>query len=259
MSCEIRGNYTYHFVMDEKQQKYNSGLDMPPKLIYKDRATFNIYCDAMWHYWIPLDENDIELRHFDRASRCPDWVGQLKKNSADAIFPLNDYAKKQTFESFDISYNNHGDESRQCQEFINGDDKIILISGPSHIGKTHLANAILNRSRDTGYPGRFITVKELESIFMGVQTFQTHDESMKNVKELKSIPFLIVDELNEIKPVYVNEFQDLIDGRIQKNNKTVITTNLIPKSINEIYGEKIENRFGVKSKIISLSGKRYRK
>lgn len=233
---------------------YGSELDIDFKHTKSNTSCFKVICDKRFHYYINGKlHNDIAF-----VMKCPIWIMELKGECIDLVYPLNDYQRQQTFENFDISFNNQKNESMDCQIFINSEDKILLLAGKSHIGKTHLANATLNRARSTGYPGIFITIKELENVFMGTQTFQSHDESTNNLNQLKSIYFLVVDELNEINQRYVNEFQDLIDARIQRNNKTIITTNLGPESINDIYGEKIFNRFGIKTKIIPMEGRKYK-
>ncbi|HUV00694.1 MAG TPA: ATP-binding protein [Bacteroidales bacterium] len=212
-----------------------------------------VECDRQWHiYYNGKLHNDIAF-----MIKCPTWVSQLRGDYIDTKYPISGYAKEQTFENFDIAFNNHKVESESCQSFLDSEDKILLLAGPSHIGKTHLANATLNKSRANGYPGTFKTIKELENLFIAISGFQTHSEAMNNFNQLKSIYFLVIDELNEINQRFVNEFQDLLDGRIQNNNKTVITTNLNPGSIQEIYGEKIFNRFGIKTKVIAMEGRKY--
>ncbi len=121
-----------------------------------------------------------------------------------------------------------GISKRQHEEFAELDflaraENIVWI-GPTGIGKTGLASAILNQALLDGRTGRFYKAQDL---FDELGASAADRSTQMLLHRLSRLDVLVVDEMGYVnpKPDQVNQFFRLIDKRTHKKS-TLLTTNL---------------------------------
>ena len=121
---------------------------------------------------------------------------------------------------------------------------VILMSGDTGVGKTHLIECMTTYAID-----KCLTVKYSTAFNFNQDMLKYHCASIED-KDAIMYPYLnsdilFIDDLgseNQIKNV-TNEYLYLIlNERMQQHKKTVISTNLDMKQIQDVYGERIFSR-----------------
>lgn len=222
-----------------------------------DTNCFLIECDGRFHSY--RNSNKYPLYAF--VTKCPVWIAQLKGEKIDAIFPVSNGSREKTFKNYDPRFNKHHSEIQDCQMFINGPELVLMLTGESRRGKTHLALATLNQAREIGKTTAFINMIALEKMFFNLQQYDTtiYNQGAAQHKINKTVDILLIDELGDINLKHIDDFQGLLDYRLLEKKKTIFTTNMNDDSILNMLGEKIFNRLSSSRKYILLEGKPYKK
>lgn len=120
-------------------------------------------------------------------------------------------------------------------DFIGRAANLVFI-GPTGVGKTGLASAILLRALQTGYRGMFIKAQDLFD-----ELYQTLADrsSRKLLDRLSRIDLLLIDEMGylNLRPEQSNMFFKLMEERYGKK-ATIITTNLHYERWYDFLGQK---------------------
>ncbi len=133
---------------------------------------------------------------------------------------------------------------------------LVVLSGGTGVGKTHLTKCMANEFLLEGKVVNFVTSQKLS---------QDIKDIAKNLKEdtwrnYLSVNVLFIDDLGA-ESVYRDAtlplLQSLITERLQRQLQTIITTNLTPGEIEERYGARIFSRlYDVRNSIcIEIQGK----
>lgn len=152
---------------------------------------------------------------------------------------LSERGKNQTFSSF----NPEGIEDIY-QRVYNYDPKngSLLLMGRTGAGKTHLACAVLNKFVSEGNTGRFINFPQFVS-------------ERQNNEELIETPLLVIDEIGIGGNEYTQtKLYELVNGRYEKLNPTVYTTNLKKQELLESIGERNYRRIKETCEVILVKG-----
>lgn len=108
---------------------------------------------------------------------------------------------------------------------LNGDGPdILVLSGPTGSGKTHLSRCIVEQKTMTGNKARYLSLEEFLSEF-SIACKKRATVSWR--KELRSNALLILDDFHYLKPTAVRaseEIQNLIDDFQNKNQAIVFTS-----------------------------------
>ena len=126
--------------------------------------------------------------------------------------------------------------------FYNPETKNLVLYGPTGLGKTFLANCIAKALLDKGliviYQTAFSLIRTLEDLRFH-QTNNKDDYTLLFESDL-----LIVDDLGtELTNSFTNsEIFNLINSRLLKEKKTILSTNLTPKALMERYDDRIFSR-----------------
>lgn len=108
-------------------------------------------------------------------------------------------------------------------DFIPRAENIVFI-GPTGVGKTGLASALLLKALQNGYRGRFIRAQDL---FDEMYASLADRSTRKLLNYLARLDLLVVDEMGylNLRPEQTNIFFKLMEERYNRR-ATIITTNL---------------------------------
>jgi DNA replication protein DnaC len=108
-------------------------------------------------------------------------------------------------------------------DFIPRAENIVFI-GPTGVGKTGLASALLLKSLQNGYRGRFIRAQDL---FDEMYASLADRSTRKLLNAMARLDVLVVDEMGylNLRPEQTNIFFKLMEERYNRR-ATIITTNL---------------------------------
>lgn len=108
-------------------------------------------------------------------------------------------------------------------DFISKAENLVFI-GPTGVGKTGLASALLLKALQNGYRGRFLRAQDL---FDEMYASLADRSTRKLLNQLTRLDLLVVDEMGylNLQPEHSNIFFKLMEERYNRRS-TIITTNL---------------------------------
>ena len=130
--------------------------------------------------------------------------------------------------------------------FYDSNEDNLLFYGTTGLGKTFLcsciAKALLDKDKIVVYQTAFTILEILER-----KRFGNHKRDNNNAYEydlLFDADLLIIDDLGtEVTNTFTNaEIFNIVNTRIIKGKKTIISTNLTPKEISSIYTDRVFSR-----------------
>lgn len=215
------------------------------------------YMDLKFDCWICEDTGYV-----DNAKRCS-CLKQEMVSRAYKMSNIEHVLEKENFKNFNINlfsdepYEGETMTPREnmldilgiSEGFVNNFDENdvenLLFYGTTGLGKTYLCNCIakslLDKNKIVVYQTAFTILDILENRRFG-----------KGDKELGSFQYdllfdadlLIIDDLGtEVSNTFTNaEIFNIVNTRLLKGKKTIISTNLTPKEISDIYTDRVFSR-----------------
>lgn len=226
---------------------------------------------------ILLTENNIPIEYLNinyECNRCKDTgylengekcscLKQALVNRAYKMSNIENVLKKENFKTFDINifpnlpFEDEKLTPRENMKYIsdisvgfvnNFDEKNgenLLFYGSTGLGKTFLCNCIADALLENN------KIVVYQTAFTILEIIEDH-KFRRNIKEFDDMDYellfktdlLIVDDLGtEVANTFTNaEIFNIINTRLIEGKKTIISTNLTPKEISDIYTDRVFSR-----------------
>jgi DNA replication protein DnaC len=184
---------------------------------------------------------------------------------------LKEVLKRENFDNFQINYysntldKDQGRSPRKNMEEIvnycigyykdfNELNESLLFSGSSGLGKTFLSNCIAKELLDKGKVVIYQTSSNLIDILRNLRFDENSDKNQ--IEEILSCDLLVIDDLGtEPNTSYSHsELFNIINSRILRNKKMIISTNLSIEDLHNYYPERITSRIYGHFKIFEFFG-----
>ena len=148
-----------------------------------------------------------------------------------------------------------------CDEFIydfdKDNDKNLLFYGDTGLGKTFMSSYIAKELLDKGYLVIYQTAFKMFEIIEEYK-FRNSDKhlSREDYENLFECDLLIIDDLGtELTNSFtISELFIILNTRLLNGKKTIISTNLNPAQLGELYSQRIFSRIFDKFKMIKFIG-----
>lgn len=153
---------------------------------------------------------------------------------------LDDDLKNATFDNYQALTREQKEDLKnvrnQIKGYIDGDEYNIVLIGDTGVGKSHLSYSALKGLSDyTKKMGLFINVVDLLAKIK--EDFSLEAEYIRRIAEAE---WLVLDDLGTEK---ASEWSNgILYSILNKRTKTIITTNLSPQEIRDIYGKRVYSR-----------------
>ncbi len=219
---------------------------------------------------IPVDYMEVkhdcdickDTGYLDDGKQC-NCLKQELVSRAYKMSNLENVLKKENFQTFDIKvfkdepFENEKMTPREnmidiagiAEGFISNFDinngENLLFYGTTGLGKTFLCNCIakslLDKNKIVIYQTAFTILEILEKYRFGRES---KDSSNYQYNLLFESDLLIIDDLGtEVANTFTNaEIFNIVNTRVIAGKKTIISTNLTPKEISEIYTDRVFSR-----------------
>ncbi len=219
---------------------------------------------------IPLDYLDIKYEcnecndkgYLTNGDKC-NCLKQALINKAYKMSNIENVLNKENFQTFDINVfpdepfddesmtprENMKNISSICVDFINNfnerNEENLLFYGSTGLGKTFMCNCIakslLDMNKIVIYQTAFTILEIIEKRRFGrdINRFKDFEYDI-----LFDADLLIIDDLGtEISNAFTNaEIFNIVNTRLINGTKTIISTNLTPKEISDIYTDRVFSR-----------------
>lgn len=207
------------------------------------------------------------LEHNYKCEKCKDtgFIGNqkcscYKQNLVKVYYKnsdLNELIKDNNFDNFNMEYyssrksGNEPESPRKnmekiftrCMSFIrnfNSTSENLLFYGNSGTGKTFLSNCIAKELLDKGY---LVVYRTAESLIQNLKHIRFDgDETLEDL--IINCDLLIIDDLGteQVSDFSKTELFNLLNKKILKNKKMIVSTNCTLEEILQIYSERISSR-----------------
>lgn len=133
-----------------------------------------------------------------------------------------------------------------------------IICGKTGVGKTYLTECMLNEAVNNNIFSIYLTAFNLNQTFLEYHLAKLNDKN-KILDPLLTCDLLVIDDLgseNKMKNVTIEYLYLVLDTRLRNNLKTIITTNLTPEQVQDVYEDRVFSRIFNKqvSVVINMTG-----
>lgn len=219
--------------------------------------------------------NDSGFSGGEMCSCLRAYYAHMQNEELSALLDLG----MQSFETFDFDYYSPVPDFElnisprihmervydACRDYayeFSGKSGSLLFYGDTGLGKTFLSASIARVVSDGGASVVYDTASHLFSRFEA-QKFRREDseEADGDVERALACDLLIVDDLGtEMTTVFVQSaLYEIVNTRLMRGKKTIISTNLTPDEIGKRYGQAVRSRIEGEYTILPFFGDDIRK
>lgn len=216
-------------------------------------------------------ESDLEVEHYCvlcgdtgyiKGKKCECLKKEILKITLEKYPVLNEFSPSLSAINFEI-YKENNDIYKKFAKYLK--DNIVLkkngrslftVFGKPGIGKTYITGSALRQCLDKGDNIVFINAIKLNKLFLQYHCADI-EKKAAILEEIDTCDILLIDDLGAeqiLNNVTIPYLYELIIERIGK--KTIITTNLSQRDLENRYGQRIFSRLmdKVNSAVIMLKG-----
>ncbi|MBR5227107.1 MAG: ATP-binding protein [Clostridia bacterium] len=132
-----------------------------------------------------------------------------------------------------------------CNNIENPNQKSLLLIGNTGTGKTFMSNAIADRVISKGYTVLYQTAPVLMDMMLDSKIRGNKEEELRGkYEQIFDVDLLIIDDLGTetLNSMKFTELFNIINTRLLKNKKTIISTNLVLPELAEQYDARVMSR-----------------
>lgn len=132
-----------------------------------------------------------------------------------------------------------------CKNISNKEQKNLLFIGNTGTGKTFLSNCIAKEAIKQGFTVLYQTAPILMDMVVDAKfAYQRDTELKEQYDRVFDVDLLIIDDLGteNLNNMKFTELFNIINTRLLKNKKTVISTNLMLPELANVYDERVISR-----------------
>lgn len=149
---------------------------------------------------------------------------------------------------------------RMCRQYIQDFEKEkgnILFTGTTGVGKTFLTNCIAKELMDMYYSVIYLSANDLFDVFSKNKFSREEDEEMRDMYGyILDCDLLIIDDLGtELNNTFTSsQLFYCINERLIRKRGTIISTNLSPNMLQDLYTDRVASRIMSSYRLIPLYG-----
>jgi DNA replication protein DnaC len=244
-SCPLHGPYLARVVFAKGQKQSDGYCPECRRILEQERAK--------------VQSAELAQMEAERELR------RIEESLGRACIP-EDFAEK-SFETFDADTDELKQALDLCKRFVSGWDKAraggygLLFFGNPGTGKSHLAVSILKELIPQGVTGLYTRVSDLIGYIRAQWRPDSETSSYAAVRRYVDLDLLVIDELG-VQSGTANEqalLFEVIDARLSENRPTIFLSNLKPKQLAPVIGERLVDRIKGKCVPQQFSGESRRK
>ncbi|CEQ25400.1 DNA replication protein DnaC [[Clostridium] sordellii] len=255
-------------ILEETKTRMND-LKLKKEMILADNKVPKGYLNLKFDCVLCKDTGFLSNGH-----KC-NCLKQKIVNEAYNMSNLSRVLHNQNFSTFDASiFSQERDESAGmspqenileilsiCEGFVMDFDKDngenMLFYGDTGLGKSFMCNCVAKELLDKGYLVIYQTAFKMFEIIEDYKFKSTHDHITKdNYSNLFDCDLLIIDDLGtELTNSFTNsELFNILNTRLLSGKKTIISTNLSPIQLGDIYAIRIFSRIFDRFRMVKFIG-----
>ena len=132
-----------------------------------------------------------------------------------------------------------------CENILNKNEKNLLFVGDTGLGKTFLSNCIAGKAIKNGYTAIYQTAPILMDMITEYKTsFDKDAVTKEKYSQIFDVDLLVIDDLGTetMTDFKFTELLNIINTRIIKGKKMVISTNLSLQKLYQVYDARLTSR-----------------
>lgn len=218
--------------------------------------------------WLPAEQATRDTVYPPKKCQC------LIQEEIDELYSaagLTGPLRAQTFDRFDLTVYPAEDRSymarvlqyckRYAQRVAEGNQPdSLLLMGDAGLGKTFMASAIGNHAVAAKRTVVYFTFSEFMDLIR-LRKFEEEEEYREGLQRLLEADLIILDDLGaeKVTDFVGQELFNLINHRINRQLPVLVSTNLTPPEIEDVYGQRIYSRLVHGFETIGLRGQDVRR
>lgn len=248
-----------------KEELYE--LNTEKNMIYSELGINEEYFDNAYKCKICKDTG------FVNGKECACFRQYLIKRAYGRAL-LNGISENETFDNFNLDYYSKNVKDKngltyydnmrivytscyKFAEYFGKKNSNLLLMGKTGLGKTFLCNSIAKKVLEKGFTVIYLSAGRLFKTLQEEQ-FNNNDDTEFSAffDDVLSVDLLIIDDMGTEFPTVLTGSQifNILNERIINKRSTVISTNMMPEGIKELYSDRVLSRLTDSFEFLILIG-----